>query len=772
MRESFYRKLCYYTGLLPLGAVFGLVAYMATIEVKDLDLWLHLATGKFITLHHFVPSVDILSNSIAGKPWNNHEWLFQVIVYNIFTHWGVTGLLNMQVMVVLGTMLLLLFLGYNKERQLFVSLMLFLVYLVYHQRFTIRPDLFSLLFFATYIFVLALHIDKKWSVWVLVIVQILWSNMHGFFFFGPLFVLIGIISEWSKRHVALPDEWNQAGRLSDSEYRRLCWIMGWVVLACVVNPQGIKGAVYPLGVFFSLGGGNKIFFEHIQELQKPIPSWSVLFNANEYIHYKLLMLLSVVSFILNRRRIDISALLFWLVFLIFSLEAVRNLSFFAIASYLVVITNSLSIDFEEIVPLRFLSKKIKYLTLTILQLFLLLWIFQHADFMAARGYYDFEKYEQKSEFGGITLRGYPNKAVDFLEKNNIEGNFFNDFNSGAYLLGRTFPKIKVFIDGRTEVYGADFFKKYQAIWVDGNAEIFEEAVKKYNLTGALLNSSRHHLPSKFLNYLYTNKDWVVVYFDDDGIIFLRKGPQHQDTIDRFAINLKDWQVEKADLFKLGATPVKPYQYLFRAFTLETIGLDEQALAEAQEALRVAPDYADPYAVLGKVYAKQKNFEKAFESFRLATMYAPGNKRHRMNLALAYDDLGQDEGAAKQYNIVINRWPNDPQAYFLLAKVHAQSGQYQEAVNALGQGFRLDPQAVKDVMDIADIVFKKKEFKKVKEMYNLLLQAHTAPAEAYKKLGLIAQEEGDNAHAQEYFQKASTLEAQKKEKTTKSAPPKP
>ena len=26
------------------------------------------------------------------------------------------------------------------------------------------------------------------------------------------------------------------------------------------------------------------------------------------------------------------------------------------------------------------------------------------------------------------------------------GNFFNDFNSGAYLVGRAFPKIKVFID--------------------------------------------------------------------------------------------------------------------------------------------------------------------------------------------------------------------------------------------------------------------------------------------------------------------------------------
>ena len=40
---------------------------------------------------------------------------------------------------------------------------------------------------------------------------------------------------------------------------------------------------------------------------------------------------------------------------------------------------------------------------------------------------------------------------DFLVANKVKGNFFNDFNSGAYLVGRCSPNIKVFIDGRTEV---------------------------------------------------------------------------------------------------------------------------------------------------------------------------------------------------------------------------------------------------------------------------------------------------------------------------------
>jgi hypothetical protein len=225
--------------------------------------------------------------------------------------------------------------------------------------------------------------------------------------------------------------------------------------------------------------------------------------------------------VFNRRRIDISALLFWLIFLLFSLKAVRNAPFFAFAAYLVLITNLSNINFEDIVPVRFTLKKFQYLTTIILHFLFLLWIFGFFRVLSTRGYYDFDKYALKSEFGGISQKTYPDKAADFLVANKVRGNFFNDFNSGAYLLGRTFPDIKVFIDGRTEVYGGTFFKKYREVWEHGNADLFEKAVQKFQLTGALLNSSRELIPKKILNYLYHHPDWHVVYFNYDAVIFLK-----------------------------------------------------------------------------------------------------------------------------------------------------------------------------------------------------------------------------------------------------------
>src|SRR3989338_7492192 len=310
MSENFWKKFSYWAGLPPLGAIFGLVYYLAHLEIKDLDLWLHIGVGRFIVTNGVVPHFDVLSCAIAGTPWVNHEWLFQVIVYNIFERWGPDGFIPIQAAIGMVTMLLLLFLGDNKDKLLMLIFVLYCVSMVYQQRFTIRPDLYSLFFFTFYIFVLSLHIDKKWSVPALVVAQILWSNIHGFFFFGPLFVLIGLVSEWLKRHARLPYQWNKSGRLNDEEYKRLKAILVFVVLSCLVNPYTFEGAWYPLRVFLSLSGENKVFFEHIQELQRPL-SWGTLFTGNEFSFYKILILLSVVTFIFNRRQIDISALLFW-----------------------------------------------------------------------------------------------------------------------------------------------------------------------------------------------------------------------------------------------------------------------------------------------------------------------------------------------------------------------------------------------------------------------------------------------------------------------------
>jgi len=760
MQNKHWKKLSYYVGLLPIGALFGALVYIAHLEIKDFDLWLHLAMGKFIVTNGFVPSVDILSCSYAGNFWVNHEWLFQVVVYNLYNWFGFDGLINMQIVLVTLTMLILLFIGYSRDKQMVTTLTLALVFLVFQQRFTIRPDLYSLLFFAMYIYILALHIDKRWAPIGLFFIQIFWSNMHGFFFFGPLFIAIGILSEWIKRSMPLPYEWNDSGKLTDGEYKRLKISFVLVILATFLNPLFIKGAWYPLGVFFSLSGENKIFFDFIQELQKPV-EWETLTSTSHFIYYKFLIVISFITFIFNRRRIDISAFFFWLVFLVFSLKAARNTSYFAFAAYLVIITNLMHVSYRDVIPIRFTDKKFLYVTSIVFNIVILVWVFEVVNAYSMRGYFDFDKYERKSEYGGVSLRSYPTKALDFLVDNDIKGNFFNDFNSGAYTLGRAFPNIKVFIDGRTEVYGGAFFKEYQDIWENGNSQLLEEKILKYGITGAILNTINQHVPEKLVNYFYKNEDWILVYFDYDGLIFLKNVEAHQLIIDEYAIDLSQWQPTELDLERLGPTKVLPYQSYYRAFTLESLGFKEAALAELSIAVEVAPEYAEAYHLTGKIYGRDKEYEKAFRQFRKASLYAPHNKQIRFNLALSYYDMGSYEEAIKQYEAIIFKWPKDPKGFFFLSRSLAKNEEYSEAKGILLHAHSMNDQNIVDILKIGDIIVEQKKYLIAKEFYEIGFGIKGNKTEVFKKIGQVYQAVGESDKALESFNRA-LLESPKDE----------
>ncbi len=756
MKTSFWRKISYGMGYVVIGILLGLAVFQSNLEIKDLDLWLHIATGRFIVENGYVPSIDVLSYSIQGKPWINHEWVFQVLVYWIYQAGGADALLMMQAMVVAVTLCFLLLIGYSRERQILSVFLLLIVVLVYQMRFTIRPDIFSLLFFTLTIYIMSGHLDKRWSLYALFLIQVLWTNFHGFFFLGPLIILWGILDEFVKRHIRLPFEWNNVGRLTDGEYKRLKQIFGVVILACLFNPLTFEGAWYPIKVMVQLPSESKIFFEHIQELQRPV-SLKTIFALDDALHYKLLIYFSALSFIFNFRMIDIGVFVFWLFFLAFSLMAKRNLVFFAFAAYLVCITNLMNIRLRDIVPLRFTHEKFRHMTSILFKIILCFWMIQYGLASANRSYFDFDTFERKSEFWGVSLRTYPNKAADFLIDHQAQGNFFNDFNSGAYLLGRCFPRIKVFIDGRTEVYGADFFRMYKKMWAEGDKEFLDKAIEQYHITGALLNSIQSEIPGNVLKYFFKKEGWAMVYFDYDAVIFLKDIPQNRKIIERFRIDLSQWKPPKMDLKRLGARNVTPFPQTSRAYTLEVLGFDEAALIEAQEALKMSPAYLEPYKIMGKIFGKRKEYEKAFENFRIATMLSPFNREVRYNLALAYSDLGDWEGAVKQYKRIIQFEPNNPKGYFHLSKAYAKRKEYKEALEAVGQAHRLDSSDVVDLLKIGDIIYEQGDFKSAQQVYEMALATGKDQANIHNKLGLCFQSLKQPQEAKDHYRKGLAID---------------
>ncbi|OGX58765.1 MAG: hypothetical protein A2447_05815 [Omnitrophica WOR_2 bacterium RIFOXYC2_FULL_38_12] len=668
MSEWFYEKINTSTGLIALLVLFGLIIFSANLEIKDHDLWLHLGVGKYISETGSVPNVDILSSTLKDKSWSNHEWLFQITVFNVYKLGGIEGLIMLRVVLFTLIFFVFLFAVFDIERLTLPVLLLYLVLMVAQNRMTIRPEIFSLLFLSVFFFFLSSRMQKKSTIWLLAIIQIAWCNIHGYFILGPAVLLIGILSEIIKRKVPLCFEWNNIGRLDNEEYGNIK-LAFWVVTAsCLVNPHFIVGFIYPLKVMFSLSGDSKVFFEHITELAKPI-SLNTIFSPGEYPYYKILIVISALSFLFNIKKIDLSVLFVWLIFLFFSLNAVRNMVFFSFVAFFVVVINMQYVDYDKLIPPVVSGKRMKLVCMILINLLMINHMIKTIDAFSLQGYFDFDKYERKSEYGGVSKHNFPEKAVDFIVENNIKGGIFNDFNSGAYLIGRTFPNIKVFIDGRTEVYGSTFFQLYRKT-IEGDSETFDRFQKKFDLTGAFLNLLYDPSYAKIVKHIYRSPEWVLVYFDYDAVVFLKDVEKNRQVIDKFRIDLKDYEPQRLDIAKLGLKNITPYRYANRAYALLNMGEVEKAKEEALEALKYFPYYSHLYVILGKADIENGDFENAFKKLRVAKLLDQKDPETRYLLALTYFNLGEIDKSRQQLSMVQGKLRSIPEVVELEGKLSA------------------------------------------------------------------------------------------------------
>jgi hypothetical protein len=110
---------------------------------------------------------------------------------------------------------------------------------------------------------------------------------------------------------------------------------------------------------------------------------------------------------------------------------------------------------------------------------------------------------------------FPAAAVDWLEANPLPGEMFNDFTWGGYLLYRSWPERRVFIDGQTDFYGERLTRQYeQVITLDAG---WEQVLADYRVAWAILPPQ-----SPLAARLAADPAWQPVYQDETAVILARK----------------------------------------------------------------------------------------------------------------------------------------------------------------------------------------------------------------------------------------------------------
>lgn len=684
MKKDILRKTDSFLRIAIITLLFVLLFVLAHRSIFDLDLWLHIKTGEWIVGHMQVPKVDIFSFTTQGRSWVDHSWLFQVLTYLTYEKLGFEGLIFLESLIICIAFMFLLFSIYKTENFYITVLILFLAIIASQVRYNIRPDIFSVLFLSMYLFFLKRPVTRI-SFYALILVQALWVNFHGYFFLGPLLVFLFVCQEFLARKFddKLPWALSQVNRTPEANYLKLKRLFLLVILVNLINPQFVKGALYPLWLLKDvLLGRHKLFFDYIQELK---PVFKLKFPGLS--HYFLIMIISLGVFILNFRRIKFSDFFMLAIFLPLSF-VIRNIAFFVFVASHIIYSG---LEGLKRIPFLARDKRTLWQKAAFYMMFMIFifFSFYYVNKQISLTYFDFQTGEFKSDLLGIREHMFPKRAVDFVLSQHLPARMFNDFNSGAYLIGRAYPQRQVFVDGRTELYGAEFHQDLRKI-SRGDAEVFDKIVKKYDITAFFLSYAIFPPARRLLTHLAQDPSWKIVYLDESATIFLKDNPQNKELIKKFQIDFRKWEPAEFDFTRV-IRYVYPDPYIKRAEVLDILKQDEAVLKEVNAALEISPNSSKALDLKGRVFLRKGLAKKAFAYFRAAFVLSRKNLDIVYDMASAYQKMKMYEEAIDSFKFILKRDPENLDAYLELATIYKEKGQLAQARQLLKKAEKFFPQ---------------------------------------------------------------------------------
>jgi tetratricopeptide (TPR) repeat protein len=270
-----------------IGLFLALAFLLGAFPLKDVDFYWHLRTGDLIRQTWLVPRTDIFTFTREGTPWLDLHWVFQIGVSWLYERAGVVGL-SLAKCVITCLALLLLVTARRPQWPVWAMLLAWLpALLVLSGRMYVRPETLTLLYMSIFLAVVTRWDRFPYLALLLPVVQVAWVNSQGLFVFGPIILII-----------ALLDALVRPGRTAPARkgwWRIVLLASLATVAACLINPYGIRGALYPLELISTMR--NPVFSRSVAELL-PVPEFirrTGWFNLPLQLHLAA-MALGVLSF--------------------------------------------------------------------------------------------------------------------------------------------------------------------------------------------------------------------------------------------------------------------------------------------------------------------------------------------------------------------------------------------------------------------------------------------------------------------------------------------
>jgi len=756
-------------------SLFFLILVFSIHKIGNWDIWWHLKTGAFILDQGTVPKSDIFSFTSTHAPWVDLHWGFQILSHTLYRMVGGDGLILFKSLLVLLTLFVVFRTYPAKEYKLLGLALFFLTVLITSYRLLVRPEALSMLFLAIYLKVLWAYTEgRRKALYALPFLQVFWVNVHGLFVIGLFAIWSFLLGEWmttkwrffsspnreillkevretaERRHPAISSKDNSAA-VKDIGGRReavfltpndepnkalkpLVAVGILSVLACLVNPYGVKGLLFPLTLFTRISGQARIYSASIGEflsLFGPGTSWTIL-----KVSYVALLLIVGLSFVANFKRINPTHLILCAGLTYLSAKSKRNINLFAIAAYPIVLYN-LTNGLSSLKRLpKGLAKVTKFFSwcqspgLVALQVAVFITIF-----LAGTNRLYISENKHRSFGLGAEMDYYPVRCIDWIRAHHPKGPMFNNLGLGGYLIYTLYPDYKVFIDGRLEVHTEAFYSTYREA-MNHPENGWDNLQAQYGFGWAILSHSAGSTDD-LIRYLYHRPDWVLVCIDGAAVVFvetLRSGNDDKP------IDLKDWLPDEANSDSIPGFSgfFSPLERIFNRRTPHTLVMPFQLFS------------------LGNLFMTLDRPEKAAEMLELAVQRSPGLKILHNNLGLAYLRLGRPDAAIEAFERAASISPKDAMIQSNLGVAYGQKGWTEKAISAFKRSAALDPNYEEALNNLGAAYWQTGRLDEAIAAYKRALILRPDFADYYYAIAVLYDQKGDRKQAVIYARKAKAL----------------
>jgi tetratricopeptide (TPR) repeat protein len=282
---------------------------------------------------------------------------------------------------------------------------------------------------------------------------------------------------------------------------------------------------------------------------------------------------------------------------------------------------------------------------------------------------------------------FPEHAAEFIEREDLPGEIFNNYDEGGYLVWKFGFRRRDYFDGRAIPFGPEsFMHQSELLHTSLDSELWRQEAARYNINTIILPLNRFESVLGSLRAFCKSSDWRPVYLDEVAIVLVRRKEETEDLIKRFPVDCSTAPLPFGS--RLQSRGGAFNQWANAASVLAALGRNSEALRATDRADEITPDSSFVPWLRGNIFSTMDLRSDAEREYLRAISLEPHEALFWFSLATLYKHEGRipEVIRAQQRAIELSESPQ-PKELLKLAELYLEVQQPRAALDTFDKAVR-------------------------------------------------------------------------------------